>query len=64
MGLFSGAFSGGERGGKHYEVEVNREDMNAGAFERAANERYENGYRIANLFQQGGNTVCVWERYE
>ncbi len=64
MGLFSGAFTGGKRGGKHYEVEVNREDLNAGAFEKAANERYENGYRIADVFQQGGNTVCVWERYE
>lgn len=64
MGLLGGAFSSGKRGGAHYEVEVNRDNLNAGAFEKAANERHENGYRIAQLFEQGGNTVCVWERFE
>lgn len=64
MGLLGGAFSGGNRGGAHYEVEVNRDNLNAGAFEKAANERHANGYRIAQLFEQGGNTVCVWERFE
>lgn len=63
MGLLGGAFSGGKEGGPHYEVEVNRDDLSARSFEKAANERYENGYRMAHLYEQAGNTVVVWERY-
>lgn len=58
-----GAFSAGAEGGPHYEIEVNKGSTNVGAFERAANGRHANGYRMAHVYEQDGNTVCVWERF-
>ncbi|HEX8081629.1 MAG TPA: hypothetical protein VF557_15570 [Jatrophihabitans sp.] len=59
-----GAFSGGSPNGPHYEIEVNKGATNVGKFQDAANKRFENGYRMAHVFEQNGNTICVWERFQ
>lgn len=57
-----GGFSGGKAGGPVYEIEVNEGSVNMKHFEKAANERAANGYRMAHVYSQAGNTVVVWER--
>jgi hypothetical protein len=46
----------------HYDAEVNRGDLNVSSFARDLNKRYEDGWKLAHIFEQGGNTVVVWER--
>lgn len=57
-----GGFSGGKANGPVYEIEVNEGSVNMKRFEQAANERAENGYRMAHVYSQEGNTIVVWER--
>jgi hypothetical protein len=57
-----GGFSGGKANGPVYEIEVNEGSVNMKRFEQAANERASNGYRMAHVFSQEGNTIVVWER--
>jgi len=57
-----GAFSGGKADGPQYEMEVNKGSINMGSFEKAANERWANGYRLAHVFMQEENTIAVWEK--
>jgi len=57
-----GGFSGGSKGGPHYEIEVNEGSVNMKKFASAANERHDNGYRMAHVYSQEGNTIVVWER--
>lgn len=57
-----GGFSGGSANGAHYEIEVNEGSVNMKKFEQAANERHSNGYRMAHVFSQQGNTIVVWEK--
>jgi hypothetical protein len=57
-----GGFSGGKAGGPTYEIEVNEGSVNVGRFEKAANDRAANGYRMAHVIEQDGNTIVVWER--
>lgn len=57
-----GGFSGGKAGGPAYEIEVNEGSVNMKRFEKVANERVANGYRMAHVYSQAGNTVVVWER--
>jgi hypothetical protein len=57
-----GGFSGGKAGGPVYEIEVNEGSVNMKHFQKAANERVTNGYRMAHVYAQAGNTVVVWER--
>ena len=33
-----------------------------GRFEKVANERVANGYRMAHVYSQDRNTIVVWER--
>lgn len=47
----------------HYETEVNKGDLNMRAFQRRLNERHEQGWKLAHIFSQGGNTITIWERY-
>ncbi len=49
--------------GEHYETEVNKGDVNMGAFERKLNDRYQDGWRLAHLVAEGGNMIMIWERY-
>ena len=57
-----GGFSGGSADGAHYEIEVNEGSVNMKHFAEKANERHANGYRMAHVFMQEGNTIVVWER--
>ena len=57
-----GGFTGGKSGGPSYEIEVNEGSVNVGRFEKVANDRAANGYRMAHVFEQARNTVVVWER--
>lgn len=57
-----GGFSGGSQNGPHYEIEVNEGSVNMKKFTSVANDRHANGYRMAHVFSQDGNTVVVWER--
>jgi hypothetical protein len=57
-----GGFSAGKAGGPAYEIEVNEGSVNMKHFERAANDRVANGYRMAHVYSQEGNTIVVWER--
>ncbi|MEI2729033.1 MAG: hypothetical protein V9E85_07965 [Candidatus Nanopelagicales bacterium] len=57
-----GGFSGGSANGPHYEIEVNEGSVNMKRFTSVANERHGNGYRMAHVYMQQGNTIVVWER--
>ncbi|MFC6238879.1 hypothetical protein [Longivirga aurantiaca] len=57
-----GGFSGGSKNGEHYDIEVNEGSVNMKRFSAVANERHSNGYRMAHVFMQEGNTIVVWEK--
>lgn len=45
----------------HYATEVNKGSANMTLLMGALNQRYSRGYRLAQAFEQGGNTVMVFE---
>ena len=59
-----GGFTGGKSGGPKYEIEVNEGSVNVGRLEKVANDRASNGYRMAHVIEQDGNTIVVWERID
>ena len=62
MVLGIGGFSDGKAGGPFYEIEVNEGSVNMRHFTKIANQRADNGYRIAHVYSQDRNTIVVWER--
>ncbi len=46
----------------HYDVEVNKRGLSVKALTNTLNQRWENGWRLAHLFEQRGNTVLVYEK--
>lgn len=42
--------------------EVNKGSINMTAFTATMNRRWENGWRLAHVFERDKNTVMVWER--
>ncbi len=46
----------------HYHVEVNKRGLSVRALTTALNQRWENGWRLAHVFEQRGNTVLVFEK--
>jgi hypothetical protein len=46
----------------HYEVEVNRGDLSTGSLTRDLNKRHAQGWKLAHIFEQAGNTVMVFEK--
>lgn len=46
----------------HYNAEVNEGSINMALFTRKLNSQWEEGWRLAHIFEQAGNTVIVWER--
>ncbi len=46
----------------HYQVEVNKRGLSASALTKALNERWANGWRLAHVLEQRGNTVLVFEK--
>ncbi len=57
-----GGLSAGKANGKYYDIEVNEGSINMSHFADVANDRHANGYRMAHVFMQEGNTIVVWER--
>ncbi len=45
----------------HYQVEVNKRGLSVSALTTTLNQRWENGWRLAHVFEQRGNTVLVFE---
>jgi hypothetical protein len=49
---------------EHYEAEVNKGSLNMGHMTREMNDRYEKGWKLAHIFEHGGDTILVWEKYK
>jgi hypothetical protein len=47
---------------EHYDVEVNKNDLNVGRMTSKLNRRWADGWRLAHVLEQNGNTVMVFER--
>lgn len=47
---------------KHYEITVNERDLSVRSYSDECNDRWGDGWRLAHVFEQNGNTVSVWER--
>ena len=47
---------------QHYDVEVNKRGLSVKALTKTLNGRWDNGWRLAHLFEQRGNTVLVFEK--
>lgn len=46
----------------HYDATVNRGSLNMGSFTKEMNKRWDDGWQVAQVFMQEGNTIVVWER--
>ncbi len=46
----------------HYDVVVNKRGLSVAALTSTLNERWENGWRLAHILEQRGNTVLVFEK--
>lgn len=46
----------------HYDVEVNKRGLSVSALTKTLNARWENGWRVAHILEQRGNTVVVYEK--
>jgi hypothetical protein len=46
----------------HYDAEVNRGYISMKTINAKLNTRHKEGWKLAHLLEQGGNTAFVWER--
>ena len=46
----------------HYLVEVNKRGLSVSSLTTTLNQRWENGWRLAHMLEQRGNTVLVFEK--
>ncbi len=46
----------------HYQVEVNKRGLSVTGLTKTLNARWDNGWRLAHMIEQRGNTVLVFER--
>lgn len=51
-----------EVGVTHYDADVNEGGINMAAFTSQLNRRWDDGWKLAHAFEQGGNTILVWEQ--
>ncbi|MDQ4132641.1 MAG: hypothetical protein M3179_05400 [Actinomycetota bacterium] len=47
---------------RHYLVEVNKRGLSVTALTKTLNEQWDNGWRLAHILEQRGNTVLVYEK--
>lgn len=47
---------------RHYDVVVNKRGLSVSALTTTLNERWDNGWALAQVFEQRGNTVLVYEK--
>jgi len=52
----------GQRPRVVYSTELNKKSLNMTWFERTLNSKAAEGWRLAHVFEQDGNTVIVFER--
>ena len=45
-----------------YQVEVNKRGLSVSALTKTLNERWDNGWRLAHILEQRGNTVLIFEK--
>lgn len=55
-----------DRGGKGdaYTTYVNKGSINMRVLTNTLNDYAKDGWRLHTIFEQGGNTICVFERAE
>lgn len=53
----------GACGGDHYVTEVNKGSINMRSWQAHLNDMHTRGYRLAQVFEQDGNTVQVFEHH-
>ena len=46
----------------HYQVEVNKRGLSVTYLTKTLNDRWRNGWRLAHILEQRGNTVLVFEK--
>jgi hypothetical protein len=46
----------------HYDATVNRGSLSMGSFTKEMNKRWDDGWQVAHVFMQEGNTIVIWER--
>ena len=46
----------------HYQVEVNKRGLSVANLTKVLNQRWDNGWRLAHMLEQRGNTVLVFEK--
>jgi hypothetical protein len=46
----------------HYQVEVNKRGLSVSSLTTTLNQRWDNGWRLAHVIEQRGNTVLVFEK--
>jgi hypothetical protein len=55
--------TGGDHvGNDHYDCEVNRDELSMSWLKDSLNDRWNDGWKLAQVFEQAGNTVVIWER--
>src|SRR5215210_1329958 len=47
---------------RHYQVEVNKRALSVAGLTKTLNERWDNGWALAHILEQRGNTVLVFEK--
>lgn len=48
--------------GQRYETRVNKGSINMAVWQQELNQMWQQGYRLHTVFEQAGNTVCVFEK--
>lgn len=51
-------------GDAHYEAVVNKNDVNMSRLTALLNQRWKDGWGLAHIFPEGGNTVMIFERQD
>jgi hypothetical protein len=46
----------------HYQVEVNKRALSVNSLTKVLNDRWDNGWKLAHMLEQRGNTVLVFEK--
>lgn len=58
----AGAVADAAAEGQQYKTTVNKGSRNMTVLAATLNGEWGNGWRLHTIFEQGGNTVCVFER--
>ena len=62
VGVGGGSGMRSASSGDHYQAVVNKGSLNMGKFTAELNERWRDGWELAHVIEQDGNTVMVYAR--